>query len=134
MTPFKAMYGYEPLIPLEIDMNNFKGKTQVSLEMLAKMQEDLRECRKNIERAQAWAKLYSNQHRKPRSFEVGDMVYLRVKPYSSLSTWKCTKLSPRYCGPFKILEKINEVTYRLDLTKHKNTSCIPCEFFEKGLV
>ena len=56
--------------------------------------------------------------RKPRSVEIGDMVYLRVKPNSSLKTGRCTKLSPRYCGLFEILEKINEVAYRLKLPSH----------------
>ena len=51
MTPFRAMFGYEPLIPLDLDLKNFKGKMQVSLEMLATMQEELRECHKNIERS-----------------------------------------------------------------------------------
>ena len=32
MTPFRAMFGYDPLIPLEVDFRNFKGKTQVSVE------------------------------------------------------------------------------------------------------
>eukprot|EP01018_Ginkgo_biloba_P027472 Gb_14700 [translate_table: standard] len=86
--------------------------------MLAQMQEEIKECRKNIERAQARDKLYANQQRKPRSFQVGEMVYLRVKPNSPLKTGKCTKLAPHYCGPFEILEKINEVAYRLKLPNH----------------
>ena len=51
-------------------------------------------------------------------FKLGDMVYLRVKPNSSLKTGRCTKLSPHFCGPFKVLEKINEVAYRLKLPDH----------------
>ena len=50
MTPFRPMYGYDPLIPLNLDLNNFKGKTQVSLEMLEEMNNELRECKRNIER------------------------------------------------------------------------------------
>ena len=102
--------------------------------MLAKMQEDLRECKKSIERAQARAKLYSDQHRTPRRFEIGGLVFLRLKPNSSLSTGKCTKLSPHYCGPFKILEKINEVAYRLDLPKHVKIHCVfHVSFLKKAL-
>ena len=33
----------------------------------------------------------------------------------TLNTGKCAKLSPRYCGPFKILKKIGDVAYRIEL-------------------
>ena len=59
--PFKEAVGYDPIIPLELDLNNFKGKTKVSMEMLAQMQEEIKECRKNIERAQTRDKLYADQ-------------------------------------------------------------------------
>ena len=33
----------------------------------------------------------------------------------TLEIGKCQKLSPRYCGPFKILKKIGDVAYRIEL-------------------
>jgi len=75
-------------------LKKFKGKTQVSYEMLEKMQEEIRECPKNTKRAQTCAKLYANQNSSARSFRVEDMVYLHVKPKISLSTRRCAKLSP----------------------------------------
>jgi hypothetical protein len=47
---------------------------------------------------------------------VGDYVLLKVKANkSSLKLANCSKLVTRYCGPFKILERIGPVAYRIAL-------------------
>ena len=51
-----------------------------------------------------------------REFNAWDHVYLRVKARkSSLKLGICAKLSPRYCGPFEVLEIIGPVSYKLAL-------------------
>uniref|UniRef100_A0A2N9EM84 Reverse transcriptase n=1 Tax=Fagus sylvatica TaxID=28930 RepID=A0A2N9EM84_FAGSY len=53
---------------------------------------------------------------KDLEFEVGDMVFLRVAPMKGVMRFgKKGKLSPRFVGPFEILEKIGPVAYRLAL-------------------
>ena len=56
-------------------------------------------------------------HRVERSFEVGDFVYLRLQPYrqSSLKKKGAEKLQPRFYGPYKIIRKVEEVAYELEL-------------------
>jgi hypothetical protein len=49
-------------------------------------------------------------------FEVGDSIYLKVSPMRGMKRFKVKgKLSPRYIGSFKILERKGEVAYQLEL-------------------
>ena len=62
-------------------------------------------------------KLQADQHRSNRVFEVGDWVYLRLQPYKqqSIAHKASHKLSPRFYGPFQVLQRIGVATYKLQL-------------------
>ncbi|GKG23525.1 hypothetical protein Tco_0391561, partial [Tanacetum coccineum] len=58
---------------------------------------------------------------KPLEFSVGDYVLLKVSPWKGVVRFgKKGKLAPRFVGPFKIIEKVGLVTYRLDLLEELN--------------
>ena len=54
--------------------------------------------------------------RRPLEFEVSDRVFLKVMPKRGVVRFgKHGRLSPRFIGPFEILERIGTVAYRLAL-------------------
>ncbi|XP_076934442.1 uncharacterized protein LOC143600713 [Bidens hawaiensis] len=67
--------------------------------------------------AQNRMKQIADRNRTEREFKEGDFVFLKLHPYKrqSVRPTKQSKLSPKYYGPFLIMEKIGKVAYRLDL-------------------
>jgi len=54
--------------------------------------------------------------RRPLEFNLGDYLFLKVSPLKgSLRFGQKRKLTPRYIGPFEVLQGIGPVTYRLAL-------------------
>ena len=62
-------------------------------------------------------KNYADQHCREVSFAVGDYVFLKLQPYrqASVAFRSNLKLSPRYFGPYEIIEKLGPVAYHLAL-------------------
>nr|GFA72634.1 hypothetical protein [Tanacetum cinerariifolium] len=61
-------------------------------------------------------KSYADLKRKPMEFQVGDKVMIKVSPWKRVVRFgKRGKLNPRYVGTFKVLERIGDVAYKLDL-------------------
>ncbi|XP_071741285.1 uncharacterized protein [Rutidosis leptorrhynchoides] len=60
--------------------------------------------------------MYADPRRRPVNFEVGDRVYLKVSSWKGvISFGKRGKLAPRYTGPFKIIQRVNDQTVVLEL-------------------
>ena len=95
MSPFKALYGQDCLIPLQFADPNLS--VPAAKHTLEEMDQQLRLICENLKKARDRQESYANLKRSPRSFNTGDRVFLKIKPKrSSLGLGKYKKLAFRY--------------------------------------
>jgi hypothetical protein len=85
--------------------------------ILQEAEKQVRMVRENLRVAQSRQKSYTDHRRRELSFEVGDLVYLKVSAMRGLRRFNVRgKLAPRFIEPFKILDKRCEIACQLDLS------------------
>jgi len=76
----------------------------------------VRLIRDRLKVAQSRQKSYADSKHKETVHEVGDRVYLRVSPLRGVKRFGVKgKLAPRFVGPYRVLERMGEVAYKLEL-------------------
>lgn len=68
-------------------------------------------------RAKQRMKHSADGHRSECQFQVDDWVFLKLQPYvqSSVADRSCQKLAFKFFGPYKVIERVGSVAYRLEL-------------------
>ena len=104
-------------MPLSLD--RLEDRVTVGPELIQEMEEQVIQIRQRLKEAQDRQKSYVDAHRTDRSYEVGDQVFICIRPNKSTIGFRNgKKLSPRFIGPFIIQEKIGPIAYRLILPPH----------------
>ena len=91
-------------------------KRLIGLEIVQDTTEKVNIIRERLKIANNMQKSYADNRRRDMKFEMGDQVFLRVSPWKGILRFgKRGKFSPRYIGPYEIVDKVGEVAYRLRL-------------------
>jgi hypothetical protein len=110
-TPFYANYGYHPETHFTSDQLSQVPKAEERIKHLKETQEHLKI---NLQRAIADYKLYYDQDKKkPPSFQTNDNVWL--VHHQVRGTRPSRKLDNKRLGPYKIIRKLSNNTYKLKL-------------------
>ena len=77
----------------------------------------LENIKKNLLRAHDLMKRNADGHRHDVEFEVGMLVYLKLKPYRQQTVARrvCQKLAAKFYGPFSVIARVGKTAYKLQL-------------------
>jgi hypothetical protein len=115
VSPFQVVYDFNPRAPIDLlplpTMERVHSDAKERADFILKLHASTKE---NIEKMIEKYKLAGSQGRKAVKLEPGDLVWLHLRK-DRFPDLRKSKLMPRAAGPFKILEKINDNAYKLEL-------------------
>ena len=114
-TPYEIVYGQPP--PVHLPYLPGESKVQVVAKCLEEREKMLMILKFHLLRAQHRMKQLADRHISDRSFEIGDWMFLKLQPYrqKTVAHRSSNKISPKYYGPYKVLDKFGPVAYKLEL-------------------
>ncbi|RVW78911.1 Transposon Ty3-G Gag-Pol polyprotein [Vitis vinifera] len=114
MTPFEALYGRRFRSPVcwdDVGEKKLLGPKLVQLTV-----ENVSLMKERLKATQNRQKSYADNRRRDLEFEMGDHVFLKVSPMKSIMRFgRKGKLSPRFVGPFEVLERVGTLAYKVAL-------------------
>jgi hypothetical protein len=117
MTPYEALYGRR--CRTAVCWDEVGERKLLRPELVQIMVDKVKVIKKRMKEAQDRQKSYADNRQRPLEFQIGDMVFLKVAPWKHVIRFGMKgKLAPRYIGPYKIIERIGTVAYRVLLPPH----------------
>nr|CAD1829201.1 unnamed protein product [Ananas comosus var. bracteatus] len=121
-SPFQVVCGCNPISPLDPSplstTHSFSSDADEQAKHIKQLHEQVRaRIIKHNEKYQKAA----NKHRKPAAFKEGDLVWVHLRK-ERFPQGRHGKLKPRADGPFKVLKRIGENAYKIELPGDYNVS------------
>nr|GEV04937.1 putative reverse transcriptase domain-containing protein [Tanacetum cinerariifolium] len=112
--PFKALYDRKcrsPICWIEVGEAQLLGP-----ELIQKTIKKIIQIKQRMQAARDLQKSYADLKHKPMKFQIRDRVMFKVSPWKGVVHFeKQGKLNPKYFVPFKVLDKVRTVAYKLEL-------------------
>lgn len=128
-----ADIGYEPNDPVIQVNNRIQALSDSAVDFSVKQSAIVHRIRDLMSEFQITQEISTNEHNshRPVTFEVGEYVLLNREAY--YTGGKYWKIQPLYVGPFKIVKKINENAFELDLPFTRKLHRVINKFWFKKL-
>jgi len=114
MAPYEALYGRKCKTPVcwtELGEDKLVGP-----DLVKQAEEKVKSIKANLKVASDRQKSYADLKRKEIEYGIGDKVFLKVSPWKKVLRFgRKGKLSPRFIGPYEVIERVGPVAYRLAL-------------------
>ncbi|KAD6796222.1 hypothetical protein E3N88_07118 [Mikania micrantha] len=121
-SPFLVVYGRNPFTPLDLaplpGLDSFSADGDAQAAQIKLLHEQVRD---QITKHNLQYQARANKHRKRVVFQEGDLVWIFLRR-ERFPQGRFGKLQPRADGPFRVLKRINDNAYQIDLPGHYGVS------------
>ena len=111
MSPFCANFGYEPVLDGSTEL--LPESPPTVQDYVTTIQDNIAIISEELKISNETSKHFADQKRRFEEYQIGDYVYLSKQNIKT--TRPCIKLDWKRLGPYRILQKINPVAYKLQL-------------------
>jgi len=112
-SPFEVVTGQQPLTPSSLAIS-YKGPSPPAYRFAKDWNDQVGVARAYLEKASQKMKKWADKKRRPREFQVGDLVLVKMYNHARLGG-RHRALIRRYEGPFPILKKVGAQAYKVEL-------------------